>query len=383
MQMRFLTYYLPYRRKDPESDVAKDFGVQMEVLKHFSCEQLANSALATKLKKDKILSSNPLTRSIFAELTMNLPSLGEPGTPQAKVQSRMLSSKALASEVVSIVETMRTLVHSVGSEETTDKTQPPQNTAKRKRTGHKKDASSSMGDNIIKPSGEYVNTSGDEAIDETEDGWESGTVDALSETGLADVRDSDDATSGPESSADEADIPSAGPRSKQSPSHESKGQSEFLPSLSVGFIQGDSDSEFSDDETKLVDGTRKNRRGQRARRAIWEKKFGKHANHVKKTQAMTIRGIRYRPVNADRRSGKGRSYLRPDRTPIPSRTQHEPVGTSQGVENSGSMKERTRAGDVRGKPGDRPSHPSWEAKRKQKVACIVPSQGTKIVFAES
>ena len=44
-------------------------------------------------------------------------------------------------------------------------------------------------------------------------------------------------------------------------------ESVFLPTLSNGFIPGGSDTDWSDSEARVADGVRKNRRGQRARRA--------------------------------------------------------------------------------------------------------------------
>jgi hypothetical protein len=44
-------------------------------------------------------------------------------------------------------------------------------------------------------------------------------------------------------------------------------ESAFLPTLSNGFIPGGSDTDWSDGEARVADGVRKNRRGQRARRA--------------------------------------------------------------------------------------------------------------------
>jgi hypothetical protein len=44
-------------------------------------------------------------------------------------------------------------------------------------------------------------------------------------------------------------------------------ESVFLPTLSNGFIPGGSDTDWSDSEARAADGVRKNRRGQRARRA--------------------------------------------------------------------------------------------------------------------
>ncbi|KAH0832064.1 Bud-site selection protein [Lanmaoa asiatica] len=399
------------RREDPESDVTKDLGAQVEILKHLGYDQLAHSALMTKLKKDKTLSADPSIQAISVELASNQVSPRAPGTPTAKVQSRILSSKVLASEVVSIVETLRTfLQHYVGSEdigEATDNPHASPSTSKRRRrtgTGHDKGAFLSK-DSIVNPSGEGShggnrNTSGNEAIAAVNDDWESGTVGAPpgsdgSVVGSADDRDtssddSDDVAFG-QGSSDEGDVPSENFESKKPQPHGTKGQSEFLPSLSVGFTRCDSGSEFSDSETKLADGIKKNRRGQRARRAIWEKKFGKNANHIMKQRQRLPGSGR----EVDRRSEKGNSSSQPHRTltqsHAPSRGHEQvrwpPPGGSEGIKSSDSTKGQSgrlqRRGDLRGNQGERPLHPSWEAKRKQKAANIVASQGTKIVFSES
>lgn len=55
-----------------------------------------------------------------------------------------------------------------------------------------------------------------------------------------------------------------------------------LPLLNQGYISGSEDDE--DVPVVNVQPERKNRRGQRARRKIWEQKFGKRANHVIKEQ---------------------------------------------------------------------------------------------------
>lgn len=240
----------------------------------------------TKLKKDKTLSVDPSIQAISEELASNLVSPGAPGTPTAKVQSRILSSKALASEVVSIMETLRTFLNpSVGSEDFGEATNNPQaspNISKRRRTGtgHEKDAFFSQ-DNVAHPSSEGSdggdeNTRGDKAIVGMDDGWESGIVDAPSGSDGSVARSVDDRDSSSDDSKDvkfvqgsndEGGFPSENPKSRKSQPHGTKGQSEFLPYLSVGFARGDSGSEISDSETKRIDGIKKNRRGQRARRA--------------------------------------------------------------------------------------------------------------------
>lgn len=56
-----------------------------------------------------------------------------------------------------------------------------------------------------------------------------------------------------------------------------------LPSLQGGYISGSDDSEIEEDPPELKP-QRKNRRGQRARRQMWERRYGKRANHVVKAQ---------------------------------------------------------------------------------------------------
>ncbi|KAF8133795.1 Bud-site selection protein [Boletus edulis] len=369
----------------------------MELLKHLSYDQLAQSALMSKLKKDKMLSANPTIQAVSGELASNPLSPGAPGTPAAKVQSRMLSSRVLASEVTSIAETLRTFLHPAagleGIGEATNSSHASPNTSKKRRT---EKAAFSSKDNAVDPSGgesneEYENPSGDEAVGEADDDWEFGIVEIPSESDDSVAGAADDHAE----NSSEANFPSEDAQSIISRGHESRGQSEFFPSLSVGFTRGDSGSEFSDSEAKFVDGIRKNRRGQRARRAIWEKKFGKNANHIKEQQQFTERR-QSGSVPVDRRSGKGNSSSRPRRTPIrPNCTPtyghvkvRRPTSRrSEGVKNldsTGGQSERIQhKGDLRGKQGEPPLHPSWEAKRKQKSASIVPSQGTKIVFSGS
>ncbi|KAG9315765.1 Bud-site selection protein [Chiua virens] len=358
------------RRNDPESDMYRDLGIQMEMLKCLNHDQLARSALVTKLKKDKILFSEQSIQAISAELASNLVSPGTPGTPMAKVQSRILSSKVLASEVTSMMDTLKAFLHpSVGSEDAGKATHDSDvslNISRKQRTSKVSvGIASSEGSG-----GEDEDSTSDHDVAETSDGWESGTVGE---------------PSGSEDSDGEGDAIS---EYQQSRPNGSKGQSQFLPSLSVGFTRGDSGSEISDSELKLVDGSRKNRRGQRARRAIWEKKFGNNANHVKKKEEQAA--PKRRPpgsIPADRNAEMGNSSSR--RSTAPSRTptrRLKPVRGYQNTKDSASKQKQSGRleyqGDFR-KHQERPLHPSWEAKRKQRMAGMVPSQGTKIVFSDS
>ena len=96
-----------------------------------------------------------------------------------------------------------------------------------------------------------------------DDGWESGSVrsapsDQESEPNALDSSESDSTSK--KNPLKSRSNPTSGTKSKSMTS-----ESKFLPSLSVGFIRGDLDSEFSDEDAATE--VRKNRRGQRARRA--------------------------------------------------------------------------------------------------------------------
>ncbi|KAG4303284.1 hypothetical protein PCANB_000538 [Pneumocystis canis] len=54
----------------------------------------------------------------------------------------------------------------------------------------------------------------------------------------------------------------------------------FLPSLSSGYISGTDDDNNTNIENNAFDKPKKNRRGQRARRKIWEMKYGQNARHL-------------------------------------------------------------------------------------------------------
>ncbi|CAB11709.1 Protein bud22 [Schizosaccharomyces pombe] len=124
-----------------------------------------------------------------------------------------------------------------------------------------------------------------------------------------------------------------------------------LPALTAGFLDPvESDDEFVEKELEEVDiPKRKNRRGQRARQAIWEKKYGKGANHLikKATEERSIREERQRKYEERqaKRAARENAF-----------TEHQ---TPQKPEQL---------------------HPSWEAKRKQKMPSSAAFQGKKIVF---
>lgn len=267
---------------------------------HADHEQFAHTALKTKLLKDKLLAQNEEVQSAVADkLSANLIAPQEAGSSAAKVYGRLLSSKTLAEAVHAVVDTLREVLDpSLAKEKTKGKSESQSQEVESRSEEDEEDVevrpAKGKRPRLVEDGGQ----SGSEDDDIDDAGWESGTVDggdgAGWESGTVDGDDaqvahfSDDESSSTEEESDEeasADtgdsdaLPSDGPQVKtkpkpkpKPPATDSKGkaktsgaESTFLPSLSVGFTRGDSDaSDFSDGE---ADAPRKNRRGQRARRA--------------------------------------------------------------------------------------------------------------------
>lgn len=171
-----------------------------------------------------------------------------------------------------------------------------------------------------------------------------------------------------ESSSSEAPSPPPKKSKKAKSTASQPGGSTFLPTLMGGYISG-SDSEASDLE--LAPKT-KNRRGQRARQAIWEKRFKSEAKHLKKQQQQG------RDAGWDARRGAvegeaGKLWKRGIRNPLSG-------GGRDGAGEGGGGEKTTPP--VRKRDDTGLLHPSWEAKRKAKEAqrASAPFQGKKITF---
>lgn len=260
-------------------------------------ERIAVRSLKSKMQKDPKLSRSLECQSA---LEIELPAMGDSTSDvshpqQALVESRLLSSKVLAKEIAEVVLRLRAILgadmadgtaNPTGSEHQASTAEVNKKSARTNSSPSKSDASRSGGgvmagdgsddDDGDDDSDESSQTDPLGEVDggrvETEDnGWESGTVGDL---------ESQEDRSGTESGVSESDQPLAGsssapPTKKSRPTPLSKdgtkevSESAFLPSLSVGYIRGDSDgSDWSDAEADVADlSDRKNRRGQRARKA--------------------------------------------------------------------------------------------------------------------
>ena len=155
----------------------------------------------------------------------------------------------------------------------------------------------------------------------------------------------------------------------------------FLPSLSMGGYWCGSDSGSSIDDTAGDIKVRRNKRGQRARRAIYEKKYGQNANHIK-NQVINRdhgwdprKGAQGKDPRRKGREGRRRDHVQGFRTSNGYKKGVDKV-VSSGA-NSDPVKPR-----VKGKTmAEGPLHPSWEAAKKAKeVKKSAPFQGKKITF---
>ncbi|KAJ5287354.1 hypothetical protein N7478_003040 [Penicillium angulare] len=154
----------------------------------------------------------------------------------------------------------------------------------------------------------------------------------------------------------------------------------FLPSLMMGGYWSGSE-EATDDEKEAAPAPRKNRMGQQARRALWEKKYGEKANHVQAEQKNQRhnrdngwdmkRGATGTAGSAGRghSGGYGGGYGGDSGRPL-NRSERRAGGYPSGQPN--------RAPPPK---DDGPVHPSWEAKKKQKEKnAMAAFAGKKVVF---
>ncbi|KAL4782454.1 BUD22-domain-containing protein [Aspergillus varians] len=147
----------------------------------------------------------------------------------------------------------------------------------------------------------------------------------------------------------------------------------FLPSLMMGGYWSGSESEAEEIEEVP---RRKNRMGQQARRALWEKKYGASANHVKDQK--TKPGKNGRDSGWDARKG-ATSDDRGGRSKYGTGSNAMAVDFDRRPKQSG--KETQRGTSKKVQEESKPLHPSWEAARKAKAEKASASfSGKKVVF---
>ena len=152
----------------------------------------------------------------------------------------------------------------------------------------------------------------------------------------------------------------------------------FLPSLSLGGYWSGSEA-GSDDLGEAEIKPRKNRRGQRERRAIWEKKFGANANHIKQGPGPRDEGWdpkRGATVERTRERKKERVAHVPNRRERRAHGASAASGANSEVLRLGSRNMQSRKANM-----ESSLHPSWEAAKKAKERKqTVGFEGKKVVF---
>ena len=139
----------------------------------------------------------------------------------------------------------------------------------------------------------------------------------------------------------------------------------FLPSLMAGYWSGSESAEDVDVAPKK----RKNRMGQKARRALWEKKYGQNAKHIRKkkekNKSNRDQGWDLRRGATDETGDSGR------------KAKGRKLDSKSKPQGSGDASKPTKAPASE----DKPLHPSWEAARKAKEKSTQATfQGKKITF---
>ncbi|KAK9452999.1 Bud-site selection protein [Dipodascopsis uninucleata] len=138
-----------------------------------------------------------------------------------------------------------------------------------------------------------------------------------------------------------------------------KKQPIVLPSLHGGYLSGSEDDDIEDDDVArdAVAPARKNRRGQRARQKLWEKKYGKEAKHLQKKEF-------------ERKQKQERWLERQQKR----EQRSQEVNNREQSNGAGSEKDSHVFSNV----DDKPLHPSWELRQKQNK--LVEFKGKKTVF---
>ncbi|KAL4885613.1 Bud-site selection protein [Aspergillus karnatakaensis] len=168
--------------------------------------------------------------------------------------------------------------------------------------------------------------------------------------------------------------PEPSPQKKPKSSTTATASTTFLPSLMMGgyFSGSDSEPEALEELPK-----RKNRMGQQARRALWEKKYGAGAKHVAEGKNQPKNSKKGRDSGWDVRKGatdgeRNRKKWGTGSNAMAMEGKMREFGQGSGGSGAGKAK---KAND------DKPLHPSWEAARKAKEAkSSAAFAGKKVVF---
>ncbi|OKL61215.1 hypothetical protein UA08_03386 [Talaromyces atroroseus] len=378
---------------------------EVQVLKALDLEETAERYLHKQLIKAKRISDSPEFARLEKSLTAATSATGPRDPAEANVTARLFKSNPVQNALPDILTDIRTLL---GINEIVKKQQ------KQAAAGEQKLAKKP--DEHTKPiTSDSVHADNDTSMNDASDD-DDGIDYAQFDSRLAptsDASDSEEASASEHESkpqynlADDISISSAAsessylsepspPPKSELKSRTKKGKNDdldkppkdttFLPSLMMGgYWSGSESGDDNDDDAAAARPQRKNRMGQQARRALWEKKFGTKANHLQK--------------EAEKRKNKNSGWdMRRGATDDNdannnARWAKQRDGQSQGFarrrgdysRDNGHRKDaNAAAGGPRSNKTSAAStslHPSWEAARKAKEQKSQASfEGKKIVF---
>lgn len=203
-----------------------------------------------------------IREALAREIGDSVPHITSQNTSAARIHSRLLSSKILSTEISSLCDDLRKLLgHESNKKTRVEMVKDDGPKACGMPKSSKSHETSSSGSSAGTES-ENADNDTDEQESETmqdeeqpdADSWESGSIS---------IHENSEGEGGEEPTSGNTPLKPLKNVFKQSNT-----TSTFLPSLSVGFVRGSDESDWSDSEAKIADSDKKkNRRGQRARRA--------------------------------------------------------------------------------------------------------------------
>ncbi|KAL4899801.1 Bud-site selection protein [Aspergillus multicolor] len=383
-------------------ETARRIEGEIQVLKTLDPVTTAEKYLFKQLAKNKRIAESPVFYRFRQSKEKKIKLEGPKSTEEANVTARLFKSNPVQNVLPGIMEGLRGLFGLEGAA-------APKGKNEKGEKGKKEDSGSGKAKTSTSTKTQSVE---DISGDESESGSEGGVPVPIARGAHSDEdMDMEDAESGEEedysrfdallgsdsgSEDDEGDDDAASPThprrsmsislSPSPPPKKAKStatsktpatSTTFLPSLMMGGYWSGSESEAEEIEEAPK---RKNRMGQQARRALWEKKYGAAANHVKQEQVKGKKGKGGRDSGWDMRKGAtgdgdhGRRKWGTGSNSMPMSGKDRLGGAGAGA-----------GGKEGGKPkkpqDDKPLHPSWEAARKAKEAKATAAfAGKKVVF---
>ncbi|WWC68848.1 uncharacterized protein I206_102784 [Kwoniella pini CBS 10737] len=402
-------------KPDIKAEVS-DLEAQLSILHDIQLHPLAQSHLLLKLRKHPLFKSTTLPNSITEILISNIPSVPSTSTSAtptliAKVENRLYSEKGVAETVKGVVswiigEEGAKLIQQSKKESKSSNNPIVKGSKKSQIKNQVDDSDAEINEDdsdiaieggkemVIASDDEFAEISDEDELAVDEAGWESGSISGSGNDSEND-EDEDSIPIPPSKKVKSTPVPTPKVKSTKLEKMPKDGKavtsSMFLPSLATGFTlgdEGDSDPDEDFDPNGVIGKKtieRKNRRGQRARQAIWEKKYGKGAKHVVKAKEDEES---YQAIKAKREADR---RGKPDH--MRGKDRDNGWGTKSGNLNSTpsfniSSNSSRNVPSIQSNPQPKDDkknlHPSWEAARlrKQKMGAV-PSdapKANKIVF---